>query len=144
MRKTGTEKLNNRVPAKIVEIKPGGKWRPGKMLVPRPRDIDDAIQRIRKGEVKTLSQIRRELSDEAGADYTCPLTAGIFVRVAAEAAEEARAEGKTRLTPYWRVVKDDGALYLKFPGGVAAQAQRLREEGCELLQHGKTWKVALR
>jgi alkylated DNA nucleotide flippase Atl1 len=57
----------------------------------------------------------------------------MFVRIAAEAAEEAAREGKTRITPYWRVVKDDGSLNPKFPGGVQQQSERLREEGHHIL-----------
>jgi len=60
---------------------------------------------------------------------TCPLTTGIFVRIVAEAAEEERRDGKKQVTPYWRVIRDDGSLNEKFPGGVAAQARRLKEEG---------------
>ena len=63
------------------------------------------------------------------ADVACPLLTGIFVRIAAEAAEEEAAAGKTRITPYWRVLKDDGSLNPKFPGGVERQEERLRDEG---------------
>jgi alkylated DNA nucleotide flippase Atl1 len=59
----------------------------------------------------------------------CPLTTGIFLRIIAEAAEEfARAGGET-VAPYWRVVRDDGAMIEKFPGGAKAQARRLAAEG---------------
>lgn len=70
------------------------------------------------------------------ADVTCPLTSGIFVRIVAEAAEEDRRNGKKRITPYWRVVKDDGSLKDKFPGGAKAQAKLLRAEG-HAIQAGK-------
>ena len=56
---------------------------------------------------------------------TCPITTGIFVRIAAEAAEEQLEQGIERVTPYWRVVRDDGSLIARFPGGAA----RLRAEG---------------
>ena len=69
------------------------------------------------------------LAEGHAADTACPLVTGIFVRIAAEAAEEDAAAGKTKITPYWRVVKDDGSLNPKFPGGVEAQAERLRDEG---------------
>jgi hypothetical protein len=64
------------------------------------------------------------------------LTTGIFVRVAAEAAEEDRQAGKIRITPYWRTIKDDGKLNEKFPGGARAQAAKLRQEGFTI-QAGK-------
>ncbi|MDI6794886.1 MAG: MGMT family protein [bacterium] len=54
---------------------------------------------------------------------------GIFIRVAAEAAEEDLMEGRREPTPYWRVIKTDGSLNEKFPGGTDHQAARLIEEG---------------
>jgi alkylated DNA nucleotide flippase Atl1 len=56
------------------------------------------------------------------------------VRIAAEAADEDAAAGKKRIAPYWRVVKEDGSLYPKFPGGVERQAERLREEGVAVVK----------
>ncbi len=54
---------------------------------------------------------------------------GIFVRIAAGAAGEMAEEGETDITPYWRTLKSGGELNEKYPGGVEAQAERLREEG---------------
>jgi alkylated DNA nucleotide flippase Atl1 len=55
------------------------------------------------------------------------------VRIAAEAAEEDLRDGRKKVTPYWRVVRDDGSLYEKFPGGTKAQSRRLREEGHSII-----------
>jgi len=101
----------------------------GTMLIPSPRDVDALIRTVAKGEIVTVSKIRQYLAGNYSADVTCPLTTGIFVRIAAEAAEEEAREGKVRITPYWRVVKDDGSLNPKFPGGAARQAAHLRAEG---------------
>jgi hypothetical protein len=49
--------------------------------------------------------------------------------MAARAAEEDLAEGKKDITPYWRTLKGKGELNEKYPGGVAAQSQKLRAEG---------------
>src|SRR5204863_6539986 len=87
------------------------------------------MRRPRRGRIITMPQIRSLLARAAGADQCCPLTTGIFARLAAEAAEEDRAAGKRRITPYWRTIRDGGALNERFPGGVAAQAARLRKEG---------------
>jgi hypothetical protein len=38
-------------------------------------------------------------------------------------------EGKKDITPYWRTLKVGGALNEKYPGGVEAQAVRLKAEG---------------
>ena len=76
-----------------------------------------------------MRQLRERLARDGGADVTCPLTTGIFVRIVAEAAEEDRRAGKKQIAPYWRVVRDDGSLNEKFPGGPRAQARKLRAEG---------------
>jgi hypothetical protein len=102
---------------------------PGTMLIPRPLDVDALIRKTRKGKLVTVSEIRSRLARDNKVDVACPLTTGIFIRIAAEAAEEDLRNGKKRVTPYWRVIRDDGSLNEKFPGGVKAQSQRLKEEG---------------
>ena len=97
--------------------------------MPTPLLVDKLIRTVRKKRLITVNQIREHLARDFDADSTCPLTTGIFVRIAAETAEEDRAAGKKRVTPYWRVLKADGSLNPKFPGGVEAQAARLTEEG---------------
>ena len=130
-RKSWREKLNNPNLPKVVRILPNLRQRfgEGSMLVPSPLEVEAFIRTVRKGSVTTVSQIREYLAAKYAVDATCPLTTGIFVRLAAEAAEEDARAGETRITPYWRVVKDDGSLNPKFPGGVARQAERLRAEG---------------
>lgn len=59
---------------------------------------------------------------------------GIFVHIVSEAAEEHAAAGKKRVTPYWRVVRDDGSLNPRSPGGVERQAERLRDEGHRIIE----------
>ena len=116
---------------KVVPIPPKMAKRlgAGTLLIPRPLDVDAEVRKVRPGKLITVSRIRQRLADRFGASTTCPLCTGIFLRIAAEAAEEDRRAGKTRITPYWRVVRDNGGLNEKFPGGVAAQSGRLRAEG---------------
>ena len=102
----------------------------GMMLIPTALELDAMIRKIPRGQVSSLSQIRKRLARWHNADLTCPLVSGIFLRIVAEAAEEDRLAGRPDVTPFWRVVGDDGKLNPKFPGGIAAQAQRLVEEGC--------------
>lgn len=101
----------------------------GTMLIPVPMHVDQTMRRVARGKLITSGQIRQKLARKAGADCACPLTTGIFIRIAAEAAEEDRRDGKVRITPYWRTIKDDGSLFEKFPGSVRNQAARLRAEG---------------
>ena len=120
------------VPPKMV-----ARFGHGKMLIPTPMLVDDLMRKVGKGKLITAGQIRQKLARDCAADVTCPLTTGIFMRIAAEAAEEDRANGRQRVTPYWRVVKDDGSLMPKFPGGEAQQARWLRSEGIKTMRRGK-------
>ena len=131
-RKTWREKLEAEQEPRIVDD-PRGR---GKMLIPAPLDVDALIQRVKEGKLITDKQIRERLARNFRADLTCPMTTGIFIRIVAEAAEEDLRDGKEKITPYWRVIKSDGSLNEKFPGGVEAQAARLRAEG-HTIQSGK-------
>lgn len=108
----------------------------GTMLIPEPRKVDALLRKVRKDKLATGAWLRARLAVEAGATASCALTTGIFINLAAKAAEEGRAAGKKRITPYWRMITDDGKLNDKFPGGVKAQAAKLREEGFTI-QAGK-------
>ncbi len=133
-RKSWREKLEH--PAvkglpKVVDVPQ--KWQKmmggARVLVPTPLMADETIRTVPNGRLITTGQIRQRLARPHQADSTCPMTLGIFLRIVSEAAEEDRREGRTPITPYWRVVKDDGSLNPKFPGGVEAHAARLHEEG---------------
>ncbi len=130
-RKSWREKMREEQQPKIVELPPEAwdKMGGATMLVSTPRDVDAMIRTVPKGKLITSRQLRQKLAHAAGAECTCPTSTGIFVRIAAEAAEEERADGKTRITPYWRVLKPDGGLNEKLPGGVEAQASNLEAEG---------------
>jgi hypothetical protein len=131
------EKMNRPDEPRVVANPRGGT-----MLIPTPRLVDAEMRRVRKGRVITVREIRERLAAAHQTDTACPLTTGIFLRIAAEAAEEEFRSGKSRITPYWRVVRDDGSLNEKFPGGAAAQARRLRAEGHRVERRGTRWQVA--
>jgi hypothetical protein len=136
-RKSWHEKLEKPVAGlpKVVDVPDkwvktmGGR----RVLVPTPMMVDELVRTVPKRKLITVGQIRQRLAQPFQADSTCPLTTGIFLRITSEAAEEDRQAGKNPITPYWRVVKDDGSLNPKFPGGVEAHAQKLREEGHEIV-----------
>ena len=125
------EKLQRVQQRKVVDIPPGMQRRfgSGTMLIPKPLDVDALIRRIPKGRLVTQSEIRRVLAEQANADVACPITTGIFVRIAAEAANEAAVAGGKRITAFWRVIRDDGSLNPKLPGGIEGQMERLEAEG---------------
>ena len=128
-RTTWREKLEKPQEPRVVKVPPKmSRFGQGMMLIPTPKLVDNLIRGIPKGKLVTVSELRRRLAANFAVDMTCPLTTGIFVRIAAEAAEEDRMNGRKRITGYWRVVKEDGTLNPKFPGGVNQQSYYLRRE----------------
>jgi len=137
-RTTWREKLEKPQEPRVVKVPPKmSRFGQGMMLIPTPKLVDNLIRGIPKGKLVTVSELRRRLAADFAVDMTCPLTTGIFVRIAAEAAEEDRMNGRKRITGYWRVVKEDGTLNPKFPGGVNQQSRYLRREGLAIVRNGK-------
>jgi hypothetical protein len=124
---TAREKLHRDQEIKLAEDPKGRS-----MVIPRPIDVDAAVRKVRKGRLTTVAAIREKLAKEHGTDTACPFCTGIFVTIAARAAEEDRAEGRKRITPWWRVVRDNGALNEKFPSAFRLQARMLKAEGHRL------------
>ena len=60
-----------------------------------------------------------DLARVHGADRTCPLTTGIFLRIVAEAAWEELQAGADpgAITPFWRVIAPDSSLARKLACG---------------------------
>ena len=134
-RKSWREKMDNPNLPKLVPLLPNMRKRfgTGVMVIPSPREVDALIRTVRPGGLITMGRMREALAQKHLANAACPLTTGIFVRIAAEAAAEQERAGRVKVTPWWRVVKDDGSLNPKFPGGVENQAKRLRAEGHRIL-----------
>jgi hypothetical protein len=112
------------------------------MVIPAPREVDAIMRRIPFGKLITINEIRAILANKHKATICCPMTTGIFAWIAAHAAEEARAAGVKRITPYWRTLKTGGELNQKYPGGVARLRQLLRAEGHQTIVKGTRWLVA--
>ena len=113
------------------------KWGEGRCAIPRPRDVDAFMKRVPKGKLTTINELRSAVAMKHGADFGCPITTGIFAWISAHAAEEALAEGRKRVTPYWRTLKKGGEVNPKYPGGVAAQQKLLEAEGHTCVKKGK-------
>ena len=131
-RKSWQEKLaDNKGLPKVAKIagKMRKSWGMGTVAIASPMEVDTLMRRVPKGKVATINQLRAAIARQHGATIGCPITTGIFAWIAAHAAEEAAAAGRKRITPWWRTLKSNGELNLKYPGGVKAQAARLRAEG---------------
>ena len=112
------------------------------MVIPAPMEVNEIMKKVPKGKLITINDIRTTLAQQHSATIGCPITTGIFARVAAEAAAEVVAEGKKDITPYWRTLKAGGVINEKYPGGVEAQKKLLEEEGHKVIQKGKKYVVA--
>ena len=144
-RKSWREKLaDSKDLPKVVAI--GGKmtkrWGTGTVAIPSPREVDAIMRRVPRGQVITINEIRSLVAKRHGATIGCPITTGIFAWIAAHAAEEAAADGATKITPYWRTLKSGGELNPRYPGGVARLKKLLRTEGHRVVAKGKRWVVA--
>jgi len=118
------------------------RWGTGTFVIPAPLEVDALMKRVPKGRVVTINELRAVLARRHKVDFTCPITTGIFSWIAAHAAAEAEAEGKKRVTPYWRTLKTGGELNPKYPGGVEGIAKRLRAEGLKIVFKGRRMLVA--
>lgn len=125
-----------------VEGKMTKKWGEGTMVIPAPREVDAMMQKIPKGKLTTINELRAVLARQHKANFACPITTGIFAWIAAHAAEEALTEGRKRVTPYWRTLKTGGELNPKYPGGIPLLKKRLVAEGHKVAQKGKRFLVA--
>jgi hypothetical protein len=146
LKKSWREKLaDDKGMPKVVEItgKMSTRWGTGTVVIPAPREVDEIMKSVPRGKLITINRIRERLAKRHGASIGCPITTGIFAGIAARAAEEDAAEGKKDITPYWRTVKVGGVLSEKFPGGVEAQAAKLKAEGhtIETGRNGKPKRV---
>ena len=113
---TATEKFNKKytevvktIEKNFADLKAGEK-----MLISSPRSIANYIAKIPYGTEKSVKLMRRELAENANADNTCPLTCGIFLRIAIEASIEQSNVAKPDL-PFWKVIDRNSSLMKKLP-----------------------------
>ena len=78
-----------------------------KMLISSPEKISELIYAIPKGFFFIIKELRQGLAVKAGADKTCPVTTGIFLRMAIE-----QHKGDVNF-PYWKVVDEKHPLVKK-------------------------------
>lgn len=103
-----------------VDIRPVPEGRrgmtPGKaMLYPTAWMINDAVREIPEGQTVTPKELRTSLAERYDAEYTCPVTTTMMLRIVAEAANEDRGSGMPRngITPIWRVLDRNASAIRK-------------------------------
>lgn len=122
---------------KIIEItdeKSIEKYGGTRMYFAPPCDYDAVMRRVPKGKLITVGNIREYFAKKNNADFTDPITAGIFCSIAAWASYQ-RSED---ITPYWRTLKNNGELNPKYPGGIDEQKKLLEAEGFTVIKKGRT------
>ena len=145
-RKSFNEKLNNTKDLpKIQFIGPDDKMAKrfgcGNMLIAAPIEYDEVMKKIPQGKLITTDEIRAYLAKRYKADFTCQLTAGIFINIAANASQERENSGSREITPYWRTLKKGGELNEKYPGGIDHQKYILETEGHEIIKRGARYYI---
>lgn len=118
----------------ITDEKSIEKYGGNKMYFAPPVDYDKVMRLVPYGKLLTVGIIREYFAEKSGADFTEPITAGIFVSIVAWASHQ-RSEDKV---PYWRTLKASGELNPKYPGGVQEQKKLLEQEGHTVIQKGRT------
>ena len=118
----------------ITDEKSIQKYGGDKMYFAPPIAYDAVMRRVPCGRLLTVGTIREYFARQNGADFTEPITAGIFVSIAAWASHQR----ETDKTPWWRTLKANGELNPKYPGGAEAQKALLEKEGHTVLQKGRT------
>lgn len=117
----------------ITDSKSIEKYGGSRMYFAPPIAYDEIMKQIPYGKVITVGKIRDYFAAKNEADFTDPITAGIFVSIAAWASEQRSGS----LTPYWRTLKANGELNSKYPGGIERQKAQLMAEGHTIIQKGR-------
>lgn len=117
----------------ITDPKSIEKYGGERMYFAPPTAYDEIMKKIPRGKLITVGMIREHFAKNNGADFTDPITAGIFVSIAAWASYQ-RTENET---PYWRTLKANGELNEKYPGGAESQKARLEAEGHTIITRGR-------
>jgi alkylated DNA nucleotide flippase Atl1 len=88
-------------------------WGKGKFVMPSPLEVNALMKKVPKGKLTTINEIRKKLAKKDAQD------------------------GKKNITPYWRTLKSDGKINLKYPGGIPYQKKKLINENHKITKRGK-------
>lgn len=102
---------------KVLNKAFGGIPAGARMLVVTPRAVDAVVAEIPVGAVVGSAALRQTLASRHGAEYTCPVTTGIALRVVAERAYLRMQMGMHPVTPFWRAIDPESDLAGKLACG---------------------------
>ncbi len=103
MPKTASQRESKRV---VLETTFAGIPAGSILFVATPDIVAQYIRKIPWGTNRSIEQVRRDLAKNNKSDATCPVSTSIFLRIVAQEAMNALAEGRGRgeVTPFWRVI----------------------------------------
>lgn len=104
------------------------------MFFAPPKDYDEVMKKVPFGKLITVGDIREYFAKKNNADFTDPITAGIFTSIAAWASFQREKDE----TPFWRTLKNNGELNPKYPGNIELQKSKLESEGHTIIKKGRT------
>ncbi len=116
----------------VKDEKTTKKYGGSKMFFAPPSFYDELMKKVPKGKLITVGQMRDYLARKYKADFTDPMTAGIFVNIVAWASYQRC----NNIIPYWRTLKSDGELNVKYPEAIELQKHLLEEEGHIIVSKG--------
>ncbi|MEM3466811.1 MAG: MGMT family protein [Thermoproteota archaeon] len=108
-----------------------------KVVLVNPSEIVEVMKKVPKGKLITIVEICKKIARKHRVKACCTLTTGIFIMIAANAAEEAAKEGRDLGIPYWRTLKAGGFLNEKYPSGAENHRKLLEKEGFKTIQKGR-------
>ena len=117
----------------VKDEKTRKKYGGNKMFFAPPLYYDKLMKKVPKGKLITVGQMRDYLAKKNNADFTDPMTAGIFVNIAAWASYQRN----TDITPYWRTLKSDGELNVKYPEASNCKKDYLKKKDILLSQKAR-------
>ena len=109
----------------ITDEKSSEKYGGSRMYFAPPLDYDRVMRQVPEGKVITVGKLREYFARQNQADFTDPITAGIFVSVCAWAS----FQWSTDETPDWRTLKANGELNPNYPAGRKHKKQNSKPRG---------------
>jgi len=127
-RKSWNEKLQSGKPAHVVTLEKAFAGVPAgsDLAIVSPMVVQQYVNEIPRGEVRSVQQMRESFAKKLGADTTCPTSTSIYLRIVSEAALERIQAGEEAdsVCPFWRVVAPDSPLAAKLSCGPEFIRQR--------------------
>ena len=113
----------------------------GTIVIPVLREVYDLVRNVPKGKLTTVQHLSDRIARKHRATIGCTVTTGILAWMVANIGYEEERDGIRRPTPYWRVLKADGELNLKYPGGLTGLRKRLRSEGHAVVSDKRRYRI---